>query len=72
MNLNFNELQSQKTAAARADEEIEDEDDDMKAQENQKILEEINESKEKNNGKYYGSNRVAGHFYYNQVSVGKC
>ena len=31
---------------------MEDEDDDMRAQENQKILDDINECKEKNNGKY--------------------
>ena len=37
--------------AARADEEGEDEDDDMRAQENQKILDDINECKEKNNGR---------------------
>lgn len=37
--------------AARADEDnMEDEDDDMKAQENQKVLDEINECMEKNNG----------------------
>jgi len=40
-----------KTNAARADEEIEDEDDDMRAQENQKVLDDINECKEKNNGR---------------------
>ena len=44
---------TQKTNAARADEEVEDEDDDMRAQENQKILDEINECKEKNNGIFY-------------------
>lgn len=36
--------------AARADEDMEDEDDDMRAQENQKILDDINECMEKNNG----------------------
>lgn len=40
-----------KVSAARADEEVEDEDDDMRAQENQKMLDDINESKEKNNGR---------------------
>jgi len=40
-----------KVTAARADEEIEDEEDDMRAQDNQKMLDDINESKEKNNGR---------------------
>jgi hypothetical protein len=39
-------------AAARADEDAEDEDDDMRAQENQKLLDDINECQEKNNGNY--------------------
>lgn len=41
-----------KVSAARADsEDVEDEDDDMKAQESQKMLEEIDECRERNNGR---------------------